>query len=112
MWKRVARQWPALVLFGLLAVGFAAVKTNSSPRPILGVVLFGVGTALASVGLTRIINPSWREQPWWRDRPLFRFAFSWKRAASPTSAWLERAAGLWQLACGLAFAAAGVLALL
>jgi hypothetical protein len=111
MWKRVTRQWPALALFGLLAVGFAAVETNS-PRPVLGVVMFGVGAALASVGLTRIINPSWRQQPWWRDRPLFRFAFSWKRAASPTNAWSERAEGLWQLARGLAFAGAGVLTLL
>ena len=110
MWQRVTRQWPALVLFGLLAVGFAAVETNS-PRPLLGVGMFGVGAVLSSVGLMRIINPSWREQPWWRDRPLFRLAFSWKRASSPTNAWSERAAGLWQLACGLVFAGAGVLTL-
>jgi hypothetical protein len=106
--RHTFRNWPAAVLFGVLAAAFI----SGSSRPFLALAFFVVGGALMTVGVLRIRRPDWREMAWWRDRPLLRLAFSWQGTSSPTSVWGERAAGTWQFAIGLVFFAAGVLVVL
>ena len=106
--RRTFKNWPAVVLLGILAAAFISARTGSE-RPVLAVAFMLVGGALMVVGVVRIRTPDWRQTTWWQERPLLRVAFSWRGGASSPSRWGERLAGAWQFAIGLAFFAAGLL---
>jgi hypothetical protein len=106
--ERIVKTWPAVALVAVLAAGLLAVRLRGG-GVIVGVAFVTYGLVLCAVGTNRILKPDWRTSRWWHNHPVFRLGFSIRRSTAPVNVWTERAAGLWQLAVGTVFIAAGVL---